>query len=168
MNYKFVIPVIIELLKNGMDVSASMEESKKMFVQTIRVEALSVLIKTMIGIVFVGVTIFSLISVGQQANVMILAQDNGPMISMILFGTLAASSIAALVFLFNRKAGSAAETATAPLVDVQKVLKAFIEGLDEGFKRDEQKVNSNDKQTHERPTASREDLSTTSQRYPSP
>ena len=135
MNLKYLLPVFAEAFRSNSALNSAVTESKNMFQAAIREEVLSLAMKIFAGLILCSVIIFSLISVGQQANILMLTLENGPYLSMIVFACVAIACGAGLFYIFYKPKSV---VTTPPLdlgINLQRILLNFYDGLNAGIEK---------------------------------
>lgn len=136
-NLKYYLPLFADLFRSNSKLTEAVFKSKNMIVEALQEEILALSIKILGGLILTAVIIFSLVSVGQQINILLLSMENGPYLSMGLFGMLAMLCAVSLYYLFKPKP----RVATLPVatsdfgIDVNRILTNFYNGFAEGLEK---------------------------------
>lgn len=131
----FIGAVLAEIFKSKTDMSSVISKSTEQIKESLRADAFSIAIRIFCGLIATSVIIYSLITIGQQLNIILLALDDGPFWSMGFFALVLLLGSIVLYYLFkptaNRIPVQAPEFPHKDF-DFMKIINAFIAGIEKG------------------------------------
>jgi len=107
---------------------------------TLREEAKSIVMRVFLGMILSSFTIFSLVIAGQHVNDLLVAMENGVVLSIVLFGAIALICSAGLYALFRHQDKEPERDVLSRSLDISapKGATSFISGFQEGMHRHSQ------------------------------
>jgi hypothetical protein len=138
---KNMMALVSDILKNFRSISPALTDPARFIKQTIHEEILQLSFKLLGSIILTSMIIFSIISLGQQLNLLLLSTESGPYLAIVLYGTLITlGSFGLRHFLIGKSSLQEIDIpqqTEVPLMTPQQLLIVFAEGLAEGLLKGE-------------------------------
>lgn len=131
---QYLVPVLVAVFS---------KKSALAMKEELRSEVLSLALKIVIGLIFAAMIVFSLTLVGLQINAILVSLEQGRVLAIIFFATLALVCSIALYYIFAGNGSKAqARHCEAPeagsQLNFEAVLCSFLNGLNEGLNKSSQ------------------------------